>query len=1230
MATKFKKLAKLNVDLSTIDGKRKNKTINNIGRKIQKLIERIIKGKRLTPEEEEHNRQIRTEILKLKGEIDLGGLIKFEESDEIIRNREDVIFEHNSGDWQGWRIKVREIEKLESKYDTRTDELDITTEVRSIVTECFNKHPDIVLEFILYKYKNNGDEILNSNGNHLKIIRYYTLKYFPKRILRKRIYRDTTTHGSDDQLKYTDGYEELRYINIIKLDGNGRRRKDGMFFKWFNMTSLDLSRYQLYNEKQLVATKAEYKWVNDEYKWVDSRWVYKPNKESKSENIEHCFIQALKLGYQNDKPIPPEIIDEIRESLTGLGVKTEDIKKISVKHNIYIRVNQSTGLGRNKHNLQYYNKAAKKSGYQVHMCYYKNHYFSDDENTGITTLDWKYYQKHQSKAEKSKGIAKVSSFRLIYELFQNKDFIKAIDFTNTELSFLTKNEGVGVDHVKEICEKSPEICGRCKVCLGTENEYKSAKRSFKKDRDIVIAFDCETDTSGEKHVPYAFAWKLMYKPEEFKIEEDFFTFGEFCDEDFKNNLINVANSNYILDEEGKRVPNKIICYAHNAGYDIRCAMWDMMWKASSICYKDGQFYSTSLIIHPYCVLEIRDSYRLIAEPLSKFPKMFKLKGVKEAYPYNYYTYKNFNRMVGKQVEGKKRKALGWNKLTIKQFNGIDATEKREKLLQFRENCKKLEIPKNDSSWMNTYCMYYNMKDCEILANGLMKFREYMMDPEIGQDIFDRLTISSIAHQWAVKKGCYKGVKLVSGVRRAFIQKTVVGGRVGTNEGKMFKIDYEQVDFDGISLYPSSMARPGCVPIGYSKAFKDIDTEKKYKKIPDFLKKKDGKKISAYFLKIKIHNVGKRRAFPLLVEKNEDGTLNWSNDVKEMYLNNIQLKDAIKFQKIEFSVIEGVYYDEGFNTVLQKEIVKLFDLRLTYKKIKNPTQLCVKLIMNSIYGKTIQKPSEETYSIVAKKDKYNFVKLNCQSIKSCMDLGNNFVYFTQHVNVDHSANLAHVGSLILGMSKRIMNEVMCLAEDNGIFIAYQDTDSMHMKSGDEFKLNKLFKKKYGRKLIGVELGQFHTDFSMKVNGIDVDDNIISIMSYFLAKKCYIDRLKHTDPVTGVETFDYHIRMKGINRTAIDVWCKQNKCKPMELYQHLFEGNHATFDLLAGGKVSFEKLGLGSIKSRAKLERTVQFKIPNADGVLEYTYTPKCVKRRLPKIRDINILASKGINVEIRDK
>ena len=43
-----------------------------------------------------------------------------------------------------------------------------------------------------------------------------------------------------------------------------------------------------------------------------------------------------------------------------------------------------------------------------------------------------------------------------------------------------------------------------------------------------------------------------------------------------------------------------------------------------------------------------------------------------------------------------------------------------------------------------------------------------------------------------------------------------------------------------------------------------------------------------------------------------------------------------------------------------------------------------------------------------------------------------------------------------MSKRIMNEVMCTAEDLDIKIFYQDTDSMHIEKGRLEELAKEFK------------------------------------------------------------------------------------------------------------------------------------------------------------------------------
>ena len=68
------------------------------------------------------------------------------------------------------------------------------------------------------------------------------------------------------------------------------------------------------------------------------------------------------------------------------------------------------------------------------------------------------------------------------------------------------------------------------------------------------------------------------------------------------------------------------------------------------------------------------------------------------------------------------------------------------------------------------------------------------------------------------------------------------------------------------------------------------------------------------------------------------------------------------------------------------------------------------------------------------------------------------------------NNSLLGIQILSMSKRIMNEVMCLAYDVGCHIFYQDTDSMHIFKDDLPKLEEAYKNKYNRELRGSNLGQ----------------------------------------------------------------------------------------------------------------------------------------------------------------
>ena len=112
--------------------------------------------------------------------------------------------------------------------------------------------------------------------------------------------------------------------------------------------------------------------------------------------------------------------------------------------------------------------------------------------------------------------------------------------------------------------------------------------------------------------------------------------------------------------------------------------------------------------------------------------------------------------------------------------------------------------------------------------------------------------------------------------------------------------------------------------------------------------------SAYIVEIKITAVHKHYPFPLILRKIDGLNVNDDKIIepKTMIVDNIYLEDLINFQKIEFELIKGYYWDGKRDYRIREEIKKIFDKRVEYKKQKNPLQQLYKLIMNSCYGKTI--------------------------------------------------------------------------------------------------------------------------------------------------------------------------------------------------------------------------------------------------------------------------------------
>jgi len=103
---------------------------------------------------------------------------------------------------------------------------------------------------------------------------------------------------------------------------------------------------------------------------------------------------------------------------------------------------------------------------------------------------------------------------------------------------------------------------------------------------------------------------------------------------------------------------------------------------------------------------------------------------------------------------------------------------------------------------------------------------------------------------------------------------------------------------------------------------------------NFLNKRDG-----YFIEILIKSVGIKRNFSLMSELNDDGIRIFNNDMvgKKIYVDKISLEDLIEFQKVEFDIIRGYYYDEGRNNNLKIVINELFNERIKKKQEGNQIQ-----------------------------------------------------------------------------------------------------------------------------------------------------------------------------------------------------------------------------------------------------------------------------------------------------
>ena len=735
-------------------------------------------------------------------------------------------------------------------------------------------------------------------------------------------------------------------------------------------------------------------------------------------------------------------------------------------------------------------------------------------------------------------------------------------------------------------------------------DNQNTKPKIQKDRKVKYCIwhgDIETTTDGEKHEPY-----LMCCSNNDGTDRQYF-YGENC---VKKCLKYVVDSFVKKREEEKEESLFLIFKFQNAAYDITFIREHLLYIRSSIEPSSSRVYKLTGVFKSgkkNVTITFVDQLQQITMPLRDYEKAFNLeKGKLENFPYFFFNSKTVKKPTLKLPhsaypeiikifpkeyirESEDRKFLilrhiqyaidychqdvktqreGWNIMHAQveeqlglDFNKYITISNLSKAYCEKEGCyedvnrirgKTALFIRKSVVGGRTMVSLHDKKD-----SGIRILNETEEDEK--QEGFDydyedeyiysekdearfvfhadgnydvTLSLKNNKHDRKLERG---GFELEIENNTEFVSP-----RPKLKPGEKRK-RYKLVDEN--SLYPTAIVRLKGYPKGPAKNISEEDLKSK-----KFLEYAD-----EFYLKIRILKVGRRLHFPCLSKIGENGNRIWSNDMEgeEIFVDRITLEDLIKYHEIEYECLVGVMFNEGYNLKIGEVVKTLYDLRMKYNKEKNPLQLLYKLILNTIYGKTIQKPKDT--KILWRNDKVtNMKKLlrrfgeSIQSIESYKGLGKNLLKAKIRVGIIEHWAMPQCGSLVLSESKRIMNEFVVEADEH---ILYTDTDSAFIEE-DEY--NRL--KETRPELFGENLGQLKEE--KHLGGKDV----VIVKGMFLAPKVYWIREINEKG----EKYD-KITMKGIPQSSINYVIRQKFDGSVEkmFYGLIKRKKGVLFDILDGG-------------------------------------------------------------------
>ena len=956
---------------------------------------------------------------------------------------------------------------------------------------------------------------------------YITNAFIPVRYELVFLNKSQTKDGVKFHIKKQDPDSNKVFDEDVEIDDDYRATPEGSFFPYVNLSDIDLSSFQIFK----TIERKNYR---------DNCFVFACIQSGVFSDDE---ITHLRFFVQT-RSIPNNKIIEIAKAFQcNFAVRRID-EKLDPRHQQQIKIDTR--------------KLPWAKGFTrfVDLLLYKDHYMLYQKVPATV-----YYLEHAQELKKKFPDLPQQKLQLIMSnnKFSNEGtlpmaiFRKMFDLNlfreikSCELNILNTTEYDNLNDYDTL-EYNENLCTK----LIDSNDDKKKEKKWTR----IYYSDFETDVTVSPHQPYLNCTVYRDGPNIHKIS--------FTGENIGQQLLDYLCKGSLT-------------YFHNLKYDS-CFFINTPGWHTEITERSGTVLQ--IIMIKYKIekghriiskqLVFRNSYSIIPSALRNFASMFNLNVHKEVMAYKIYTRENIERKVLPISDF-------FNQYRIENEDRLSKEELISDAKQILENAKEAGAYDNGNIDIMKYAIYYCRKDCIVLMKGLEKF-----DMDLKQvfnethtkmmDVNNFISISSIGYYFAHMFGCFDGCYMLSGKPQNFIQRCVSGGRTMTANNEKQYVEGKIQDFDAVSLYPSAMyVMPG-VPKGVPQV------------IPDGTTHEELMNYDTFFIEINIRKIQCKSETPYkfgqVFRRNSVGSKVFDNNpVEHFYIDKVGLMDLIEFYDIEYDLIRGYYFDKGFNTKINQFIEGLFNLRLRYKKEKNPLQSTIKLLLNSIYGKSILKAMKTETKSVPRDQLFKYIWRNYNFITEVVDEPTIEKCYVKRLKpiIDHF-NLPQFGASVLSWSKHLMNRVMASAEQHGVPIFYQDTDSMHIFEKDVPKIADIFKFNYHSDLIGEKMCQFHNDFDGFPGAIG---KIHSRKLIALGKKSYLDILVDEKGNEG-----YHIRLKGIPHQVILNKCKRMDITVEELYERLYRGESFTFDLLDGTN-AFRKTKSFQQTNLPKFNRCVKF-------------------------------------------